>query len=92
AVLDLGVKKSTLENLAARGLDVHVLPQQVTAEHVLSLNPSALFFSNGPGDPQASDKHGALLQETLRAGLPYFGICFGNQLLGRALGLTTYKL
>ncbi|GAA4147377.1 glutamine-hydrolyzing carbamoyl-phosphate synthase small subunit [Leifsonia shinshuensis] len=92
AVLDLGVKKSTLENLAARGLDVHVLPQQVTAEHVLSLNPSALFFSNGPGDPQASDKHVALLQETLRAGLPYFGICFGNQLLGRALGLTTYKL
>jgi carbamoyl-phosphate synthase small subunit len=92
AVLDLGVKKSTLENLAARGLDVHVLPQQVTAEHVLSLNPSALFFSNGPGDPQASDKHVELLQETLRAGLPYFGICFGNQLLGRALGLTTYKL
>ncbi|QNE37494.1 glutamine-hydrolyzing carbamoyl-phosphate synthase small subunit [Leifsonia shinshuensis] len=92
AVLDLGVKKSTLDNLAARGLDVHVLPQQVTAEHVLSLNPSALFFSNGPGDPQASDKHVALLQETLRAGLPYFGICFGNQLLGRALGLTTYKL
>ncbi|WP_433862263.1 glutamine-hydrolyzing carbamoyl-phosphate synthase small subunit [Streptomyces sp. L7] len=92
AVLDLGVKKSTLENLAARGLDVHVLPQQVTAEHVLSLNPSALFFSNGPGDPRASDKHVELLQETLRAGLPYFGICFGNQLLGRALGLTTYKL
>ncbi|MFE4469115.1 glutamine-hydrolyzing carbamoyl-phosphate synthase small subunit [Leifsonia sp. NPDC056824] len=92
AVLDLGVKKSTLDNLAARGLDVHVLPQQVTAEHVLSLNPSALFFSNGPGDPQASDKHVTLLQETLRAGLPYFGICFGNQLLGRALGLTTYKL
>ena len=92
AVLDLGVKKSTLDNLAARGLDVHVLPQQVTAEHVLSLKPSALFFSNGPGDPQASDKHVALLQETLRAGLPYFGICFGNQLLGRALGLTTYKL
>ncbi len=92
AVLDLGVKKSTLENLAARGLDVHVLPQQVTAEHVLGLKPSALFFSNGPGDPQASDKHVALLQETLRAGLPYFGICFGNQLLGRALGLTTYKL
>jgi carbamoyl-phosphate synthase small subunit len=92
AVLDLGVKKSTLENLAARGLDVHVLPQQVTAQDVLGLGVSALFFSNGPGDPQASDKHVALLQETLRAGLPYFGICFGNQLLGRALGLDTYKL
>jgi carbamoyl-phosphate synthase small subunit len=56
------------------------------------LKPSALFFSNGPGDPGASDKHVALLQETLRAGLPFFGICFGNQLLGRALGLKTYKL
>lgn len=92
AVLDLGVKKSTLENLAARGLDVHVLPQQVSAQDVLGLGVSALFFSNGPGDPKASDKHVALLQETLRAGLPYFGICFGNQLLGRALGLDTYKL
>ncbi|WP_310129578.1 glutamine-hydrolyzing carbamoyl-phosphate synthase small subunit [Leifsonia shinshuensis] len=92
AVLDLGVKKSTLENLAARGLDVHVLPQQVSAQDVLGLGVDALFFSNGPGDPQASGKHVALLQETLRAGLPYFGICFGNQLLGRALGLDTYKL
>ncbi|ERK71531.1 glutamine-hydrolyzing carbamoyl-phosphate synthase small subunit [Leifsonia aquatica] len=92
AVLDLGVKKSTLENLAGRGLDVHVLPQQVSAQDVLDLGVSALFFSNGPGDPKASDRHVALLQETLRAGLPYFGICFGNQLLGRALGLPTYKL
>ena len=92
AVLDLGVKTSTLRNLAARGLDVHVLPQMVTARDVLELRPSALFFSNGPGDPQASDKHVALLQEVLRAGVPYFGICFGNQLLGRALGLSTYKL
>jgi carbamoyl-phosphate synthase small subunit len=92
AVLDLGVKTSTLNNLAARGLDVHVLPQMVTASHVLDLKPSALFFSNGPGDPQASDKHVELLREVLRAGVPYFGICFGNQLLGRALGLDTYKL
>jgi carbamoyl-phosphate synthase small subunit len=92
AVLDLGVKKSTLDNLAARGLDVHVLPQIVSARDVLELEPSALFFSNGPGDPGASDKHVVLLQEVLRAGVPYFGICFGNQLLGRALGLKTYKL
>ncbi len=92
AVLDLGVKKSTLDNLASRGLDVHVLPQQVSASDVLGLGVDALFFSNGPGDPKASTRHVALLQETLRAGLPYFGICFGNQLLGRALGLDTYKL
>ncbi|HSP52548.1 MAG TPA: glutamine-hydrolyzing carbamoyl-phosphate synthase small subunit [Cryobacterium sp.] len=92
AVLDLGVKTATLNHLAARGFEVLVLPQSVTAEHVLSLNPSAVFFSNGPGDPAASDLHVNLLQEVLRAGVPYFGICFGNQLLGRALGFRTYKL
>ncbi|MET0806313.1 MAG: glutamine-hydrolyzing carbamoyl-phosphate synthase small subunit [Lacisediminihabitans sp.] len=92
AVLDLGVKESTLRYLAARGLEVVVLPQSVTAEELLELKPSALFFSNGPGDPAASDQHVELLQAGLRAGLPFFGICFGNQLLGRALGLDTYKL
>ena len=92
AVLDLGVKLSTLHYLAARGFDVHVLPQQVTAADVLELKPDALFYSNGPGDPAASQAHVELLQEVLRAGLPYFGICFGNQLLGRALGFGTYKL
>nr|WP_246318506.1 glutamine-hydrolyzing carbamoyl-phosphate synthase small subunit [Leifsonia psychrotolerans] len=92
AVLDLGVKKSTLNFLAERGFEVLVLPQSVTASDVLSLKPDALFFSNGPGDPAASDAHVELLQECLRAGLPYFGICFGNQLLGRALGFRTYKL
>jgi carbamoyl-phosphate synthase small subunit len=92
AVLDLGVKTSTLTYLAERGFEVLVLPQSVTAEHVLSLEPSAVFFSNGPGDPAASDAHVTLLQEVLRAGIPYFGICFGNQLLGRALGFRTYKL
>ena len=92
AVLDLGVKKSTLDYLSERGFEVFVLPQNVTAEHVLSLKPDALFFSNGPGDPAASSAHVRLLQEALRAGLPYFGICFGNQLLGRALGFPTYKL
>jgi carbamoyl-phosphate synthase small subunit len=92
AVLDLGVKTSTLHYLAARGFDVHVLPQTVTAAEVLALEPDALFYSNGPGDPAASDEHVALLQEVLRASVPYFGICFGNQLLGRALGFGTYKL
>ncbi|AWB96869.1 carbamoyl phosphate synthase small subunit [Agromyces badenianii] len=92
AVLDLGVKTSTLKYLAERGFDVHVVPQSVTAEEVLALAPDALFFSNGPGDPAASDRHVELLRTTLREGLPYFGICFGNQLLGRALGFGTYKL
>jgi carbamoyl-phosphate synthase small subunit len=92
AVLDLGVKTSTLKYLAERGFDVHVVPQSITAEEVLEMSPDALFFSNGPGDPGASDRHVDLLRTTLREGLPYFGICFGNQLLGRALGFGTYKL
>ncbi|MGX5680397.1 glutamine-hydrolyzing carbamoyl-phosphate synthase small subunit [Schumannella luteola] len=92
AVLDLGVKTSTLNYLAARGFEVHVLPQTVTLEEVLALDPVAAFFSNGPGDPGASDQHVELLQGILRNDVPFFGICFGNQLLGRALGFGTYKL
>ncbi|MBH0024106.1 glutamine-hydrolyzing carbamoyl-phosphate synthase small subunit [Salinibacterium sp. SWN248] len=92
AVLDLGVKTSTLNYLAERGFDVHVLPQTVTFDELLSIEPVAVFYSNGPGDPSASDAHVALLTEVLKKGLPFFGICFGNQLLGRALGYGTYKL
>jgi len=92
AILDLGVKTSTVNYIAERGFDAHVLPQTVTAEQILDMKPSALFFSNGPGDPAASDKHVELLSTVLKAGIPFFGICFGNQLLGRALGFKTYKL
>jgi carbamoyl-phosphate synthase small subunit len=92
AVLDLGVKTSTLNYLAERGFDVEVLPESITADEVREIAPDALFYSNGPGDPEASETHVELLQELLRDGLPYFGICFGNQLLGRALGFGTYKL
>lgn len=92
AVLDLGVKTSTLRQLAARGFEVHVLPETVTLAEVLAIQPVAAFFSNGPGDPAASDRHVELLRGILSAGLPFFGICFGNQLLGRALGYGTYKL
>ena len=91
-VLDLGVKASTLNFLAARGFDVEVVPQDTTSNDIFALHPSAVFFSNGPGDPEASAHHVALLQELLRAEMPFFGICFGNQLLGRALGFGTYKL
>lgn len=92
AVLDLGVKTSTLNYLAERGFDVHVLPQSTTLDELLAIDPVAVFYSNGPGDPGASDAHVELLRGVLRAGLPFFGICFGNQLLGRALGYGTYKL
>jgi carbamoyl-phosphate synthase small subunit len=92
AVLDLGVKTSTLRYLAARGFDVNVVPQTITLDELVASGPDAVFFSNGPGDPGASDRHVELLQGILREGLPFFGICFGNQLLGRALGFGTYKL
>lgn len=92
AVLDLGVKKATIDNLAARGFDVYVLPQNVTIDEIRAIDPVAVFYSNGPGDPAASSDHVALLRSVLDDGLPFFGICFGNQLLGRALGLSTYKL
>ena len=92
AVLDLGVKSATIHNLAARGFDVHVMPQDVTIDEVRALDPVAVFYSNGPGDPAASDQHVELLRAVLDDRTPFFGICFGNQLLGRALGLGTYKL
>ncbi|WP_136585693.1 glutamine-hydrolyzing carbamoyl-phosphate synthase small subunit [Microbacterium hydrothermale] len=92
AVLDLGVKTSTITNLAARGFDVHVFPQSATIDEIRAIEPVAAFYSNGPGDPAASDQHVELLRAVLGDGLPFFGICFGNQLLGRALGFGTYKL
>ncbi|WP_110588919.1 glutamine-hydrolyzing carbamoyl-phosphate synthase small subunit [Microbacterium suaedae] len=92
AVIDLGIKQATIDNLARRGFEVHVLPQQVTADELWAIDPVAVFYSNGPGDPSASDAHVELLRGVLRDGLPFFGICFGNQLFGRALGLGTYKL
>jgi carbamoyl-phosphate synthase small subunit len=92
AVLDLGVKQATIDNLAARGFEVHVLPQSVTIEEIRAIDPVAVFYSNGPGDPAASGDHVELLRAVLDDGLPFFGICFGNQLLGRALGLGTVEI
>ncbi|GAB3154246.1 glutamine-hydrolyzing carbamoyl-phosphate synthase small subunit [Microbacterium neimengense] len=92
AVLDLGVKQATIDNLAARGFDVHVLPQTATIDEIRAIEPVAVFYSNGPGDPAASAGHVELLRAVLDDRLPFFGICFGNQLLGRALGYGTYKL
>ena len=92
AVLDLGVKRATVTYLSEHGFDVIVLPAQTTAEEIRAIAPDALFYSNGPGDPAASEAQVLVLRELLREGLPYFGICFGNQLLGRALGFGTYKL
>jgi carbamoyl-phosphate synthase small subunit len=92
AAVDLGIKTMTPRQLAARGVDVHVLPSTATLDEVLAVSPDGVFFSNGPGDPATADHPVGLLQEVLGRGIPYFGICFGNQLFGRALGFGTYKL
>lgn len=90
--LDLGIKAMTPKRFAERGVRVHVLPATATLEDIKSYQPDGVFFSNGPGDPSTADDQVALLQSVLRTGTPFFGICFGNQLLGRALGFGTYKL
>jgi carbamoyl-phosphate synthase small subunit len=92
AALDLGIKARTPAHLAQRGIEVHVLPATSTFAEIQALGADGVFFSNGPGDPATADNQVALLREVLAAGLPFFGICFGNQLLGRALGFGTYKL
>jgi carbamoyl-phosphate synthase small subunit len=91
AAVDLGIKASTPRYLAERGCDVHVMPASSTAEDLLAVSPDGVFFSNGPGDPATADGPVAALQGVLGV-KPVFGICFGNQVLGRALGFGTYKL
>ncbi len=92
AALDLGIKSMTPAMMAQRGIEVHVLPATATLEDVRAVEPDGVFFSNGPGDPATADDQADLLRGVLRARIPYFGICFGNQILGRALGFGTYKL
>ena len=92
AALDLGIKSMTPVRFAERGVRVHVLPASATLEDVQALNPDGVFMSNGPGDPATADNQVKLLRDVLDTGTPFFGICFGNQILGRALGFGTYKL
>ncbi|MBM7367829.1 glutamine-hydrolyzing carbamoyl-phosphate synthase small subunit [Gordonia hydrophobica] len=92
AALDLGIKANTPRMLAARGVEVHVLPSTATYDDIRALNVDGFFLSNGPGDPVTTDRVVGLTSEVIDAGLPMFGICFGNQILGRALGRSTYKL
>lgn len=92
AALDLGIKGMTPHRMAERGIEVHVLPATATLEDVNAVAPDGVFFSNGPGDPATATHQIELLRAVLDQGTPFFGICFGNQLLGRALGFGTYKL
>ena len=92
AALDLGIKRMTPLLMARRGIETHVLPAWSSAADLLALDPDGIFVSNGPGDPAATDGPVRVVRELLGAGLPLFGICFGSQILGRALGFGTYKL
>ncbi|HEY3681853.1 MAG TPA: glutamine-hydrolyzing carbamoyl-phosphate synthase small subunit [Streptosporangiaceae bacterium] len=92
AAVDLGIKAMSPHRMAERGCEVHVLPASSTARDILELAPDGVFFSNGPGDPAAAGYAVEALRGVLDARVPFFGICFGNQVLGRALGLGTYKL
>ncbi|MFJ6570256.1 glutamine-hydrolyzing carbamoyl-phosphate synthase small subunit [Streptomyces sp. NPDC091292] len=92
AAVDLGIKGMTPYRMAERGIEVHVLPATATADDVYATAPDGVFFSNGPGDPATADHAVAVMREVLDRGTPLFGICFGNQILGRALGFGTYKL
>ncbi|MCU4749605.1 glutamine-hydrolyzing carbamoyl-phosphate synthase small subunit [Streptomyces sp. G-5] len=92
AAVDLGIKGMTPHRMAERGIEVHVLPATATVEEIYATAPDGVFFSNGPGDPATADHAVALMRGVLERGTPLFGICFGNQILGRALGFGTYKL
>jgi carbamoyl-phosphate synthase small subunit len=92
AAVDLGIKSMTPHRMAERGMRVHVVPASYAWAQIAELAPDGVFFSNGPGDPATAEHAVGTMREALAAQVPVFGICFGNQILGRALGLGTYKL
>ena len=92
AAIDLGIKSATPRHMSERGMEVHVFPLSATKEEIESISPDGIFLSNGPGDPSTMDEIVTLVREFLSESVPVFGICFGHQILGRALGFTTYKL
>ncbi len=92
AALDLGIKAATPRSMAQRGIEVTVLPAGASAAELLAAGPDGVFLSNGPGDPATADHAVDLTRQVLQARRPFFGICFGHQVLGRALGFDTYKL
>ena len=92
AALDLGIKRNVSRRLAERGVTTHIFPASSTIEELLAVSPDAVFLSPGPGDPATADVPVELARAVLTRRVPLFGICFGSQILGRALGFGTYKL
>jgi carbamoyl-phosphate synthase small subunit len=92
SALDLGIKSRTPYLMATRGIEVTVFPAAATGADLLADGPDGVFLSNGPGDPATTEYAVEAAQRVLESETPLFGICFGNQILGRALGFGTYKL
>ena len=92
AAIDLGIKGATPRAMAERGIEVHVMPYNATLDEILAIKPDGVFLSNGPGDPATMTETIELVRSILAQEIPIFGICFGHQILGRALGFETYKL
>ena len=92
AAYDFGMKRNILRRLSAHGCDVRVYPAATPASELLATGPDGVFLSNGPGDPAplsyAIDNAKALVASDV----PVFGICLGHQILGLAMGGTTFKL
>lgn len=92
SAIDLGIKAATPRLMSERGIEVHVFPQDATIEELSEISPDGVFLSNGPGDPSTMVEVVSLIRELLLKEVPIFGICFGHQVFGRALGFETYKL
>ena len=95
AIIDTGMKNNILRSFLNRGLKVTILPwnkspfeyEKETGDHF-----DGVFFSNGPGDPAKMNETVAIMKECFERKIPTFGICLGNQIMGRAAGASTYKL
>jgi carbamoyl-phosphate synthase small subunit len=89
--IDFGIKFNILRCMAARGMDVVVIPAITEADIIRRMEPQGIFLSNGPGDPEPVT-YGIETVQSLLDYRPMFGICLGHQIMGLALGGKTYKL
>lgn len=89
---DFGVKHNILRKLSERGCKVTVVPAKTSPDEVMKFNPDGVFLSNGPGDPEPCDYAIAATKQFLKDGMPLFGICLGQQIMGLAVGARTMKM
>jgi len=92
AMLDYGFKSNIAEELVHRGCEVKIFPANASEAEILDYQPAGLMLSNGPGDPATMDDEVLVIQKLVNKKIPTFGICLGHQLLGRAFGISTYKM